>query len=548
VTNETADERGRESLVDRLENYLLEGIGDLSNLKEELAIQLADARFIGDDQGTEALEELLTLLEAESAPDPAEVLSRIFAFRETELSGEKESDPRENFVSFDIPSGEMSGKVVSDEGRFLLRQAENQGKKLYLLEVTVPSQCRDQVLDIIESEFAVIRTERSGDGEGLSAVVVTDSTPMVSHLLRNRLSEECNRVESHIRELNYRDLLPPRSVARRWYERVPPVAVTPSFETIDRTLVLLREAGRGNTERTEPIWRELAETIVQAFSINLRTVLEQMRPALVELGEELQKNVMIQVVGDTPGVSAAYAASLREHIFELLENAIRHGIETPEERRNKGKPETGMIRVMVYPKPQHLSIRVRDDGRGVNEEEIRAAFSHSHERGLSRLRHILQEQFGGTLSLRTGERGTTVEIDIPYGMNIYRALVYRRRRETFAVPAALVTDVREVTGGTQLVHDAAQGSYIRLDGRAIPYRDVASTGDISGPVGSSGAGKYALVVTAGGYEVALAADEIIRETQVIPDEQNPAVLHVEGVDPPPVAVRISSGMTGQGDG
>jgi len=548
VTHKTEDERGRASLVDRLENYLLEGIGDLSNLKEELAIQLADARFIGDDQGTEALEELLTLLEAESVPDPAEVLSRIFAFRETELSGEGESKPRENFVSFDIPSGETSGKVVSDEGRFLLRQAEIQGKKLFLLEVTVPAPCRDQVLDIIESEFAVIRTERSGDGEGLSAVVVADSTPLVSHLLHNRLSEECNRVESHIRELNYRDLLPPRSVARRWYERVPPVAVSPSFEMIDRTLVLLREAGRGNTERTEPIWRELAESIVQAFSINLRTVLEQMRPALVELGEELQKNVIIQVAGDTPGVSAAYAASLREHIFELLENAIRHGIETPEERRNKGKSETGMIRVMVYPKPQHLSIRVRDDGRGVNEEEIRAAFSHSHERGLSRLRHILKEQFGGTLSLRTGERGTTVEIDIPYGRDIYRALVYRRRRETFAVPAALVTDVREVTGGTQLVHDAAHGSYIRLDGRAIPYRDVTSTGDISGPVGSSGSGKHALVVTAGGYEVALAADEIIRETQVIPDEQNPSVLHVEGVEPPPVAVGISSGMTGQKKG
>ncbi len=545
MTHKSADKRGRESFVDRLENYLLEGVGDLSALKEELAMQLADARFVGDDTGTNALEQLLALLEKDSMPEPGDVLPRIFALREAdEFDGGGVSNTQDGFVSFDIPLEDNVKKMVGEEGRLLLRQAENQGKKLYYLEVNVSGECRNRVLDCIESEFVVIRSEMPHDGERLCAIIVTDRAPRLSHLLSDALPEDCSQVESHIKEIPFRELLKPRSVARRWYEQVPPVSVTPSFEIIDRILVLLREVGRYNDGLDGPLWRELADDIVQYFSINLRTVFEQMQPALVELGNELKKKVMIQVIGDTSGVSAAYAATLREHIFELLENAIRHGIESPEERKRLEKAEAGTIRVIVSQRPQRLAIRVRDDGRGVDREKIRIAFSGSIERGLARLRHVLQEQYGGKLSLRTGERGTTVEIDIPYGPEMYRALVFRRRRETFAVPAALVTEIRPINSGNQIIHDAAETSYIRVDGRALPYRDVTSNGDISEQVHSAGSSRHALVITAGGYEIALAADEIVRETQVIPDEKNPTLLHAENIDPPPVAVKLSTAMRG----
>jgi chemotaxis protein histidine kinase CheA len=58
-------------------------------------------------------------------------------------------------------------------------------------------------------------------------------------------------------------------------------------------------------------------------------------------------------------------------MVHLLRNAVDHGIESPEQRRAAGKPETGRIALRARHEGDMISIVVEDDGRGVDWEAIR---------------------------------------------------------------------------------------------------------------------------------------------------------------------------------
>ncbi len=61
---------------------------------------------------------------------------------------------------------------------------------------------------------------------------------------------------------------------------------------------------------------------------------------------------------------------LKDIFIQLVRNSLSHGIEPPQERLKKGKPETGRIELSLERKPDSLQIRFFDDGRGLQFEKI----------------------------------------------------------------------------------------------------------------------------------------------------------------------------------
>ena len=70
-----------DSFVDRLEAHLLDNRGDLHAIRDELTANIEEARFLGDDERTDILDSLATLLD-HGEPDDADVLPLIFGLRE----------------------------------------------------------------------------------------------------------------------------------------------------------------------------------------------------------------------------------------------------------------------------------------------------------------------------------------------------------------------------------------------------------------------------------------------------------------------------------
>ena len=57
--------------------------------------------------------------------------------------------------------------------------------------------------------------------------------------------------------------------------------------------------------------------------------------------------------------------------IQLIRNAIAHGIEVPLERKDKAKPPVGVVGVVTKRTKNTLAIAVRDNGKGIDLEEIR---------------------------------------------------------------------------------------------------------------------------------------------------------------------------------
>ncbi|MDQ4122325.1 MAG: Hpt domain-containing protein [Acidobacteriota bacterium] len=57
-------------------------------------------------------------------------------------------------------------------------------------------------------------------------------------------------------------------------------------------------------------------------------------------------------------------------LLHIARNAVAHGIETPQERRENGKNETGWVRLEAWREKDSFCLQISDDGRGINGEKV----------------------------------------------------------------------------------------------------------------------------------------------------------------------------------
>ena len=74
-----------------------------------------------------------------------------------------------------------------------------------------------------------------------------------------------------------------------------------------------------------------------------------------------------------PDVPAAYAATIKDCLIQMLRNAAVHGIEAPEVRRALAKRDTGSVRVDFRRMPDGYELLFEDDGAGIAPETLKAA-------------------------------------------------------------------------------------------------------------------------------------------------------------------------------
>jgi two-component system chemotaxis sensor kinase CheA len=90
-----------------------------------------------------------------------------------------------------------------------------------------------------------------------------------------------------------------------------------------------------------------------------------------DIGRELHKEVELSVEGGHMTVDKQVLEDLKEPLRHLIRNAIYHGIETPKERIQAGKPGKGSLRLYAFQMGTHLVLELWDDGRGLDLDAIK---------------------------------------------------------------------------------------------------------------------------------------------------------------------------------
>ncbi len=144
---------------------------------------------------------------------------------------------------------------------------------------------------------------------------------------------------------------------------------------------------RGNLETTaRPLESELLKEEINRLGNHVRAFHERvmglrmlpfslvtgaLRRVVREQASRLGKEVQLQIFGEEIGMDKSILLHIADPLVHLLRNALDHGLEAPEERRQRGKPPKGVIRLGAARARNRVEITVADDGRGIDVEAVR---------------------------------------------------------------------------------------------------------------------------------------------------------------------------------
>jgi len=129
-------------------------------------------------------------------------------------------------------------------------------------------------------------------------------------------------------------------------------------EIIDKLQSYAGSAGGGGGGGERQSVKVLVESLVKTTARVAQDMGKQIKFFAPEIEPEAFENSPRRVVKDI--------------LMQLIRNSAVHGIETPEERKKKGKNETGIVKLTIKKSEDHKHVHVKlaDDGNGLNYKKI----------------------------------------------------------------------------------------------------------------------------------------------------------------------------------
>jgi two-component system chemotaxis sensor kinase CheA len=316
--------------------------------------------------------------------------------------------------------------------------------------------------------------------------------------------------------------------------------------------------------------RDLRAAIMRARMVSVAELLERAPLIVRGLSKASKKLVRLTVDAGNAELDKAVADRLFPAVVHLLRNAVDHAIELPDERRTRGKPEEGHVRVScVEHGGSQLELTIEDDGRGIDRERVaaragapvpatdeellalitqpglstldKATQTSGRGLGMDIVKRIAVSELGGELGLETRPHvGTKFTLRVPLSITIMDAFSLACGDETFVVPVSHVDDLVEIApeAVSQTPEPQRRAQHVRLlrhRGGTLPLFRLSAL--LGLPVSAQVRPK-ALIVRKQTELFAFEVDRMLGKQEVV----------VRPVTDPLVSVVGVSGSTDLGDG
>ncbi|NPV39508.1 Signal transduction histidine kinase CheA [Brevinematales bacterium NS] len=310
------------------------------------------------------------------------------------------------------------------------------------------------------------------------------------------------------------------------------------------------------------ISRELQEVTMEVRMVPLEGLFMRMHRLVRDLSRKFDKSIELRIIGQENEIDKNLIDQIADPLVHLLRNAIDHGIESPEERRQKGKPERGLVELSAQYQGNEIWISVRDDGRGLSREKILAkaqakgllhkspedmtdnevwkliflpGFSTKDEvtdisgRGVGMdvvIKNI--EKLRGQVDILTyPNEGTTITMKIPLTMAILDGVVCRIGQALFIIPLADIVEFFKPQQ-SQITRGEANSLLINLRGEILPVLDLEDV-FYHQPNPTPLPQRILIVVSSQERKMTIAVDEIISSQQVVVKSLSDFIGRIEGM-------------------
>jgi two-component system chemotaxis sensor kinase CheA len=313
---------------------------------------------------------------------------------------------------------------------------------------------------------------------------------------------------------------------------------------------------------------DLVEDMKQVSMLPFAVLLEFLPKLVRDLCRDCGKDAELTVIGGEIEIDRRILEEMKDPLVHLIRNCIDHGIETPKQRKERGKPPRATIRVAIFLKSaDKVEIVVSDDGAGINVQKVQAAslrlglFSQKDaatmdeqqtigfvfKSGLSTSPMITEvsgrglglaivrekaEKISGTVSVETKPgSGTTFRLLLPLTLARFRGVLVRVGESLFVLPTRHVQRVLRLNQDE--IKSAENRETIQIADRAT---SAVRLGDVLGinqaNTDADPKRKIPVLVLAwAGEQIGFFVDEILDEQEVLVKslgKQLPRVRNIAG--------------------
>ncbi|MBR3524339.1 MAG: chemotaxis protein CheA, partial [Lachnospiraceae bacterium] len=121
----------------------------------------------------------------------------------------------------------------------------------------------------------------------------------------------------------------------------------------------------------ESVTTNLHESVMKVRMVPIESVVSKFPRMIRDISKQLNKPMELYMSGEETELDRTVVDEIGDPLMHMLRNSADHGLEMPEERIAKGKPETGSIFLDAYQDGNNVVIEVRDDGNGIDTDRVR---------------------------------------------------------------------------------------------------------------------------------------------------------------------------------
>ncbi|VAX33434.1 Signal transduction histidine kinase CheA [hydrothermal vent metagenome] len=307
----------------------------------------------------------------------------------------------------------------------------------------------------------------------------------------------------------------------------------------------MHRASRGLERRLS----ELQQQVLEIRMVPIGQIFLRLAQIVKRYSQEIGKPVDLTVFGEETELDKFIAEEIVDPLMHIVRNAMDHGIESPEERKRRGKPERGTIKVKAFQRGNNVIVEIEDDGRGIDMEMIRrkavekgiitagkeiddteltgfifrAGFSTKETvtevsgRGVGM--DVVKDRIssiGGFVNIRTEKDiYTQFSLSIPITLAIIKSLLVRVGINTFALPLSSISETL-IVGRDDLQSIEGKKVY-NLRGELLPVMPVSDFFEPGSRNHESGdqESRYIVVSGYGERRVGLLVDELIGGQEIV---------------------------------
>ena len=236
----------------------------------------------------------------------------------------------------------------------------------------------------------------------------------------------------------------------------------------------------GDIDEFTKLAHHLQDEFTAARMVPIGTLYSRLSRAVRDAAQSAGKQVDLDFVGNETELDNNIIQQISDPLVHLVRNSVAHGIERAEARRAADKSEVGTVSLRAYHRGNHIYIEVEDDGGGIDYERVKNAaierglvshdtadrlterdlremlfhpgFSTAHSKtelagrgvGLDVVRANLNALNGEVEIQSTPGSGTKFTLKVPLTLIISPALFVRCGGTSFALPLAVVEEIRRI--------------------------------------------------------------------------------------------------------